>query len=180
VARDLGRGLGVLAALTAGLVAVAVWAGRGAIGSKWRSAVATTVADTRLGLLARNTWPGVLALSAAALLGYLGLFLVAARTAGSTVPAGRLLPLLMLALLAMALPVSVGGWGPREAFSAVAFGATGLGAEQGLTIAVTYGVLAFVAALPGAAVLALRRAAPPVALPAGVAEDRQVVGERSD
>ncbi|SEG67086.1 Uncharacterized membrane protein YbhN, UPF0104 family [Thermomonospora echinospora] len=209
LAGALARGLlpdpGVTAAVPAGLAVVgvpaAVWARREAIAARLRGAVAAAVADTRRGLLARDTWPGVLALSAAALLGYLALFLVAARTAGSAAPIGRLLPLLLLALLAMALPVNVGGWGPREAFCAVAFGSAGLGAGQGLTTAVTYGVLTFVASLPGAAVLLARRGAgtretpvgeapaektpvreAPVVLDAGVvrpAEDRQVVGERS-
>jgi hypothetical protein len=40
--------------------------------------------------------------------------------------------------------------------TAWAFGAAGLSATQGLTIAVVYGVFAFVAALPGALVLLAR------------------------
>jgi hypothetical protein len=92
-------------------------------------------------------------LSVLAFAGHLGLFLVAARTAGSTAPAAQLLPLMVLTLLAMGLPVNVGGWGPREGVAALAFGAAGLSAAQGLTTAVVYGVLAFVAGLPGAAVL---------------------------
>jgi hypothetical protein len=56
----------------------------------------------------------------------------------------------------MMLPVNVGGWGPREGACAWAFGAAGLGATQGLTVAVVYGLSVFVASLPGAGVLALR------------------------
>jgi len=67
----------------------------------------------------------------------------------------ELLPLLVLGLLAMALPLNIGGWGPREGVTAVAFGATGLGAAQGLTTAVVYGVLSLIACLPGAMVLLL-------------------------
>jgi len=52
--------------------------------------------------------------------------------------------------------VNIGGWGPREAVTAWAFGAAGLSATQGLTIAVVYGVFAFVAALPGALVVLVR------------------------
>jgi uncharacterized membrane protein YbhN (UPF0104 family) len=159
---DLVPSTGSLAAVLAGLAAVGgavAWARRGTSTSKVRRALATAVADARVGLFARDAWPGVLALSAAALLGHLALFLVAARTAGSVAPIGRLLPLMLLALLVMGLPVNVGGWGPREAFSAVAFGAVGLGAQQGLTAAVVYGVLSFVAGLPGALVLVFRRSA---------------------
>jgi hypothetical protein len=43
---------------------------------------------------------------------------------------------------------------------AVAFGAVGLGAAQGLTTAVVYGVLSLIACLPGAVVLLLAARAP--------------------
>jgi uncharacterized membrane protein YbhN (UPF0104 family) len=172
IARGLVPDPGVLAAAAAVLAVLAaavLWArrrggaaeppARGA--SRWRDAIArsitATVADLRAGLLARDTWPGVFALSAAVLAGHVTMFLVAARTAGVDAPVARLVPLVLLALLVMGLPVNVGGWGPREAFAAAAFGAVGLGAEQGLATSVVYGVLAFVASLPGAVVLVLRR-----------------------
>ncbi|MGP4020842.1 lysylphosphatidylglycerol synthase transmembrane domain-containing protein [Saccharopolyspora sp. 5N708] len=129
--------------------------------ARGRRAVATAVAEIRHGLLARDTWPAVAVLSAATLLGHLALFLVAARVAGVVAPASQLVPLMVLALLAMGLPINVGGWGPREGVTAWAFGAAGLGATQGLTVAVVYGVLAFVASLPGAGVLLLRRSRRP-------------------
>jgi hypothetical protein len=96
---------------------------------------------------------------------------------------------MLLALLAMSLPLNVGGWGPREAVTAWAFGAAGLSATQGLTTAVVYGVFAFVAALPGAIVVVVRavrpltaasavRAVAPIspapALPAYVAPQREL------
>jgi uncharacterized membrane protein YbhN (UPF0104 family) len=102
--------------------------------------------------------PGVVALSALALTGYLATFLLAARVAGVTAPAAELLPLLLLALLAMALPVTVGGWGPREAVAALGFGAAGLGAGQGLAAAVVYGLLGLVAVAPGLLVVLLSAA----------------------
>ncbi|GAA3767820.1 hypothetical protein GCM10022225_62860 [Plantactinospora mayteni] len=125
-------------------------------GSRWGRACRTAVADVRLGLLARNSWPGIALSSAVVLAGHLGTFVVAARAAGSSAPLSRLVPLMLLALIAMALPLNVGGWGPREGVTAWAFGAAGLGASLGLTVAVVYGVLAFVASLPGAAVLVTR------------------------
>ena len=63
-----------------------------------------------------------------------------------------MLPIALLAMLAMVLP-SVAGWGPREGVTAWAFGAAGLGAQQGVATAVVYGVMVLVASLPGAAVL---------------------------
>ena len=89
-------------------------------------------------------------------LGPLATFLLAARTAGATAPLLRLVPLTLLALLAMALPLNVAGWGPREGAAAWAFGAAGLTAAQGVATAVTYGVLVLAASLPGAVVLVAR------------------------
>jgi uncharacterized membrane protein YbhN (UPF0104 family) len=145
----------VVVAVAAAVVALAFVAGReGARGrSAWRRVPASWFRELRHGLLARDAWPGVVLLSVLTFAGHLALFLVAARTAGSTAPFTQLLPLMVLALLAMGLPVNVGGWGPREGVTALAFGAAGLGAAQGLTTAVVYGVLALVASLPGALVL---------------------------
>lgn len=121
--------------------------------SRWHRAVRATLAEARLGLLAPGSWPGVLISSLAVLAGHLGMFLLAARTAGSTAPATELVPLMVLALLAMALPLNVGGWGPREGVTAWAFGAAGMSAAQGLSVAVVYGLLTLVASLPGIGVL---------------------------
>jgi hypothetical protein len=145
----------VVAALTVVASAVAVLVGKrwAHSGSRWRRASAVSLGDLRRGLLARDAWPGVALLSVLAFAGHLTLFLVAARAAGADASVTRLLPLMMLTLLAMGVPVNVGGWGPREGVAALAFAAAGLSAAQGLTAAVVYGVLALVASLPGAVVL---------------------------
>jgi uncharacterized membrane protein YbhN (UPF0104 family) len=122
--------------------------------ARWRHrALASTFADLRAVL---GAWPSIVALSVAALAGHLALFVVAARLVGSTAPLLTLVPLLLLALLVMVLPVNVGGWGPREAVLSLALGAAGLGSAQGLTVSVVYGVLSFVACLPGAGTLLLK------------------------
>jgi hypothetical protein len=135
-------------------LALAVLAGRrwARDGSGWRR----MADDMRAGLLARAAWPGIAALSAAALAGHVTLFVVAARAAGATAPVTELVPLVVLSLLAMGVPVNVGGWGPREGVAALLFGAAGLGAALGLTTAVVYGVLALVSCLPGAGILLVR------------------------
>jgi hypothetical protein len=127
--------------------------------SKVRRGFAATLADLRLGLFTRETGPGVGFLSVATLAGHLALFVVAARVAGVGAPVAQLLPLMVLALLAMGLPLNVGGFGPREGVCALLFGAAGLGAAQGVTVAVVYGVLTLVASLPGAGVLLVRSVA---------------------
>jgi uncharacterized membrane protein YbhN (UPF0104 family) len=160
---SLVPGAAVAVVLVVGLAVVALLgsrAGRGPRPSRLRAALRTGVADARAGLFTTGTWPGVVLLSAVALGGYLTLFVVAARAAGSRAALGELLPLLMLALLAMALPISIGGWGPREAVAAGAFAAGGLGAAQGFTAALVYGVLSLVACLPGGAVLLWRPGRP--------------------
>jgi uncharacterized membrane protein YbhN (UPF0104 family) len=124
--------------------------------SRWNRALRTAGSDVRRGLLARGKWPGIVVSSALVLVGHIATFVVAARAAGASVPLPQLVPLLVLALLSMMLPVNVGGWGPREGVTAWAFGAAGLSASLGLTVAVVYGVLSFAAALPGAGVLVVR------------------------
>jgi uncharacterized membrane protein YbhN (UPF0104 family) len=151
--RPGGAGTAELLAALVALVALGIWLVRAPRAARLRVALRTGLADARSGVLTRGTWPALLGLSVVTLAGYLALFVVAARAAGADAPLVDLLPLLVLGLLAMALPLNVGGWGPREGVMAVAFGAVGLGAAQGLTTAVVYGVLSLIACLPGALVL---------------------------
>lgn len=119
-------------------------------------ALRRTLAEAREGLLSRRNGPGVALSSAVVLAGHIGMFVVAAHVAGLAAPVLVLLPLAVLALVAMGLPLNVGGFGPREGVAAWAFGAAGLGASTGVAVAVVYGVLSFVAGLPGALVLVAR------------------------
>ena len=121
--------------------------------SRWARAVRTARADVHDGLFAHGRWLAVLIASAVAVAGHLATFLVAARAAHATAPLSQLVPLTSLALLAMGVPANVGGFGPREGVAAWAFGAAGLTASEGITVATVYGVLVLVASLPGAAVL---------------------------
>jgi uncharacterized membrane protein YbhN (UPF0104 family) len=110
------------------------------------------VADVRSGVLRRKALPAVVFASALVFLGHTATFLVAARAVGVDAPVSRLLPLALLAVLAMVLP-SIAGWGPREGVTAWVFSAAGLGAERGAATAVAYGVIVLAASLPGAIVL---------------------------
>lgn len=139
------------------------------------AAVAGIVAFRRAWLRAAGRrWAAICLLSAVVVLGHAATFLVAARTAGITAPPSEMLPLALLAMLAMVLP-SVAGWGPREGATAGVFAAAGLGAAQGVATAVVYGVVVLVASLPGALVLICawlpQAARPPVvAQPDGAAD----------
>lgn len=112
----------------------------------------TLAADLRGIVRVRGAVPAIALTSALVVLGHAATFVLAARAAGSTAPPSRLLPLALLAMLAMVLP-SVAGWGPREGATGWVFAAAGLGADLGVETAVVYGVMALVAALPGAIVL---------------------------
>jgi len=122
--------------------------------SAWARLRRAAAGDIRAGLLARRSWPAVVATSALIVTGHAVTFLIAARTAGVAAPVSRMLPLALFVMLVMALP-SVAGWGPREGATAWVFGAAGLGAGRGVATAVVYGVMVLVASLPGAAVLVL-------------------------
>ena len=130
------------------LLARARPSGRSAL-ARLRGAAARDIRDA---LLARRAWPAIVAASALVVCGHALTFLIAARTAGITAPLSQMLPITLLVMAAMVLP-SIGGWGPREGVTAWAFGAAGLGAQRGVSAAVVYGVMVFVASLPGAAVL---------------------------
>lgn len=109
--------------------------------------------DVRTGLHDRHTSARVLLASCLVVAGHVGTFLLAARTAGVTAPTGRLVPLALVALVAMGLPLNVAGWGPREGVAAWSFGVAGLGAGAGVTTAVVHGVMTLVAVLPGVVLL---------------------------
>jgi uncharacterized membrane protein YbhN (UPF0104 family) len=117
--------------------------------ARFRSAVS---GDLRDGLLARRAWLGIALTSALVVCGHAVTFLIAARAAGITAPTSQMLPLALLAMLAMVLP-NIGGWGPREGVTAWVFAAAGLGAGRGAATAVVYGVMVLTASLPGALVL---------------------------
>jgi uncharacterized membrane protein YbhN (UPF0104 family) len=131
--------------------------------SRWSRICRAIGGDLRQGLLAPGIWPGVAVSSLIVVACHTATFVLAARTAGVTAGTAQLLPLVLLVMLAMAVPTNVGGWGPREGAAAWLFAAAGLGAAQGVAAAAAYGVLALVATLPGGVVLVfawLRR--PPV------------------
>jgi uncharacterized membrane protein YbhN (UPF0104 family) len=110
-------------------------------------------ADIRRGLLARDVWPQLTLASALVVAGHTATFVIAARVAGCTAPLGELVALLMVVQTAVVIPLSIGGWGPREGVAAWAFAAAGLGATTGITVTTLYAVLMLAAVTPGAGLL---------------------------
>jgi hypothetical protein len=156
------RGLGqvVQVALTVVLLLVLPspfrWVGLAALAVLGVAGLALQAVRAELRRLGSVATPLVL-LSAGAVLGHLLIFTVAARAAGASLRLPTLVALGVLVLLASAIPVGVAGWGPREGVAAWAFAAAGSSAAVGLTVAVTFGVLAMVATLPGLLVLGSAR-----------------------
>jgi glycosyltransferase 2 family protein len=95
---------------------------------------------------------GITLTSLAAVGCYTATFVVAGLAVGA--PATPALPVgALVALSAAAVPVNLGGWGPREAAAAAAFATIGLGAATGLATATAFGVLTMIAVAPGAVVV---------------------------
>jgi len=123
--------------------------------------------------LKRLTWRGQLAVWGWSLLALASLvtkFAVAAMVLGTVPGIKESVMLALIALAGMAIPVGIGGFGPREAVSAVAFGLIGLSSESGVATAAAYGVLAAVSALPGVVVMILDARAGLTAAPAAADE----------
>jgi hypothetical protein len=121
--------------------------------SRLARAARTVAGDLRCGLLAADVWPQLMLASVLVVAGHTATFVIAARVAGSTAPLGELVALLMVVQTATAIPLSIGGWGPREGAAAWAFAAAGLGAATGVTVTTLYAVLMLVAVTPGAGLL---------------------------
>ena len=137
-------GLGGAVVLALGLVGWCVHGGR-------RGRPVAAVAELRRIAVVGLWLP--LSLSAIAVLGHVLVLLTAARAAGVALPAATAVPVLLTVLLGSSLPTSVAGWGPREGTAAWVFSAAGLGAAGGVTVAALYGLLTFLAVLPGAVLL---------------------------
>ncbi len=108
--------------------------------------------DLGRALLARSALLPQLASSGLIVSSYALVFLLAARAIGVTLEAAILLSLALPVLLAMLVPLSIAGWGWREALAGGLWMSLGLPPEQGVAVSLAYGVIVFLAATPGIAV----------------------------
>lgn len=118
-----------------------------------RRALASEVALLRPVLAKPSAVLALVAASVVVVTAHVSTFVVAGLAVGVPAEPRQLAPLALLVLSAAAIPVNVGGWGPREAASAGAFAVAGLGGAAGVAVSVAFGVLAMVAVAPGALVL---------------------------
>ena len=136
------------------LLAILVLAGVLAIGwltRRWKP-WQVLLQDSRRALIDAGSWPLQLVLSLLIVLSYGLVFTLVGLGLGSEAGPGQLMLLALPALLAMLIPLSVAGWGWREAAAALAWTALHLPPGEGVAIAITYGLVIFLASLPGALV----------------------------
>ena len=87
---------------------------------------------------------------------HVALFVVATLAVGLPL-SGGIAAVGLVVLAASAIPLNVGGWGPREAVSGAAFALVGFGASAGVSASATFGALALIGVLPGVVVLVVGR-----------------------
>jgi glycosyltransferase 2 family protein len=141
-------GLALLVGIAVAIVAASV-RGRRFLRREWH------VLRALFGDLRRSVQ--IVASSVVVVASHVTVFIVACLATGVQAPLGELVALALITLSAAALPFSVGGWGPREGAAASAFAIAHLGAAAGVAASTTFGVLATIAVLPGAAVLLVDR-----------------------
>jgi len=111
----------------------------------------------RRALLADGALGTQLLVSSAVVLTFLIQFYCASRAVGLVLEPAVLLKIVPPVLLYMAVPLSVAGWGMREAASAAMFALAGWRPEQGVAVSVCYGVVTLVGSTPGLLVWASGR-----------------------
>lgn len=115
----------------------------------WR----TLSADVHRALFAKDALPVQLLSSTLIVATFVATYVVAARAVGVSTPLWTILPLVAPVLLSMLIPVTVAGWGVREATAAALWGAAGLAMVDGVAISAAYGLLVLLSSLPGAVIL---------------------------
>ena len=84
---------------------------------------------------------------------YVGVYLCCMRMIGIDTPVAQAAPLVPWVLLAMAIPLSIAGWGVREGAAALLWQAVGLDPAERVAISISYGVVILLSSLPGALIL---------------------------
>jgi glycosyltransferase 2 family protein len=124
-----------------------------------RSALAGIGPDLRRVFLERFAWLYQGGLSLVVVTSYVAVFVVAGAALGVAIPVIAWFTIVPMVLLAMLIPVSIGGWGLREGAASALFPIVGIDASLALAIAIVYGLINLAGSLPGLALfLATRRA----------------------
>lgn len=168
-------GAGTLAALAVVLVLASVFGP-----SRLRGFLKSFGPDMKRAFLDRGAWLVQGAVSIALVFTYVGIFAFASLAVGVAVPWVALVTVMPLALLTMLVPISVGGWGLREAAAAALWPLIGLASSAGVAAAVLYGLVSLAGALPGLFVLYATRPRGAEARPASRVESSAPDASKGD
>lgn len=135
-----GQGIWLVLAFAA-VVTVLLWRG-----PRWLREVGKVM---HLAWLTRRAWPGQLTLSLLIVSCNLGAFAACAAAVGAHLSWEQALVVLPLTLAVMILPVSVAGWGVREATAAALWPMASISSELAVAASIAYGLVATASALPG-------------------------------
>ncbi len=156
VIAERSAGLAVLLGATAATLVVVQHLGYAALAAAG-AGVAWVAAWPTLRRLDRTDRLRVWGWSWVALFALVALTLVVGAALSESDPIGwrTRLAIGLLVLAGMAVPLNLGGWGPREAAGALGAALVGGRPEYGVAVAAGYGLLSTVSVLPGFVVLAL-------------------------
>ncbi|MFK7993815.1 MAG: lysylphosphatidylglycerol synthase transmembrane domain-containing protein [Granulosicoccus sp.] len=106
--------------------------------------------------LADRQWIVQSVLSLAIVLTYVLVFLLSSYAVQVPLPLTAMVTIVPLVLLSMVIPLSIGGWGIREASAAVLWPLAGLSSEAGIATSVVYALVSLIACLPGLLFMSIR------------------------
>ncbi len=115
-------------------------------GPRWLRSVGKVM---HLAWLTRSAWPGQLSLSLLIVSCNLSAFAACATAVGAHLSWEQALVVLPLTLAVMVLPVSIAGWGVREATAAALWPMAAVSSELAVAASIAYGLVATASALPG-------------------------------
>lgn len=129
--------------------------------SKLASMLSDFSGDVYKSLLAKNVrWPQLGLTLGGSIFNIFG-FIFAAWAIGAEITVGIAFILVPIILLAMLIPLTIGGWGIREATAATLFPIAGASQSEGLASSVAFGLLFLLVSLPGVLVALSRGQTPP-------------------
>tara|TARA_B100000686_G_scaffold70035_1_gene75877 strand:- start:776 stop:1744 length:969 start_codon:yes stop_codon:yes gene_type:complete len=105
--------------------------------------------EARYTLLAGDVIFKQLSYSLIVLASYLFCFYCAAQAIDIEIALFELVALVPVVLFSMTIPITIAGWGVREASAAAIWGLAELPVVDGVAISVTYGIIVLISALPG-------------------------------
>lgn len=121
-----------------------------------RAALAGLGVDLRRALASDGAWRKQGALNLTIVASYVATFALAAAAIGHPLPWVGWLTVVPVVLFSMVVPVTIGGWGIREAIAASLWPLLGLDPTIGFATSVLYGLIVMIGSLPGVAFLVLR------------------------